>query len=72
LHGKGLIIGYGAVMSRTQVPLVNDSETTANSPTVDMTAWLVSSVQFVIVNSGLLADSVVPEGETTIMALPAV
>ena len=45
---------------------------TASSPTVDMIAGLASSVAFVIVNSGLLALSVVPDGDTTIVQLPAV
>ena len=57
-------------MSRAQVPLVNDSEATANSPTVDMMAMLPSVVAFVIVNSGLLAVSDVPDGDTTMVQLP--
>jgi hypothetical protein len=60
------------VTSRAQVPLVNVIEATANSPTVDMITGFASSVAFVIVISGFDALSVVPDGDTTIMQLPAV
>jgi hypothetical protein len=58
-------------MSRTQVPFENDTDATARVPIDDMMTGAASNVQVVIVNSGLLADSVVPDGETTIVHEPA-
>ncbi len=58
-------------MSRAQVPLENETEATARVPMDDMITGAASNVQFVIVNSGLLADSVVPDGDTTIVHPPA-
>ena len=59
-------------MSRTHVPFENDTEATARVPMDDMMTGAASNVQVVIVYSGLLADSVVPDGETTIVHDPAV
>jgi hypothetical protein len=64
-------IYQGETMSRAQVPLTKLIEATLRVPTVDMMTGAPESVAFVIVYSGLLADSVVPDGETTIVHEPA-
>jgi hypothetical protein len=58
-----MFLVYGAVMSRTQVPPVNDASTVANSPTVELIGVKFASMQLVRTYSGLVADSVVPDGE---------
>jgi hypothetical protein len=58
-------------MSRAQVPFEKLIEATARVPMDDMMTGAASSVAVVIVNSGLLADSVVPDGDTTIVHEPA-
>jgi hypothetical protein len=58
-------------MSRTQVPFEKLTEATARVPMDDMMTGAASNVQVVIVNSGLLGPSVVPDGETTIVHEPA-
>ena len=58
-------------MSRTQVPLEKLTEATARVPMDDMMTGAASNVHVVITNSGLLADSVVPAGETVIVHEPA-
>ena len=58
-------------MSRTQVPLENETVATARVPMDDMMTGAASNVHVVIVNSGLVADSVVPDGDTTIVHEPA-
>ena len=58
-------------MSRTQVPLENEIVATARVPIDDMMTGAASSVQVVIVNSGFDADSMVPDGDTTIVQEPA-
>jgi hypothetical protein len=59
------------VMSRAQVPLENEIVATARVPMDDMMTGAASNVHVVIVNSGLDADSVVPDGDTTIVHEPA-
>jgi hypothetical protein len=58
-------------MSLAQVPLENEIVATARVPIDDMMTGAASSVAVRIVNSGLLADSVVPDGDTTIVHEPA-
>ena len=58
-------------MSRTQVPLEKLTEATARVPMDDMMTGAASNVHFTISNSGLLADSVVPDGDTVIEHPPA-
>ena len=58
-------------MSRTQVPLENDTDATARVPMDDMMTGAASNVHVVMMNSGLLADSVVPDGDTVIEHEPA-
>jgi hypothetical protein len=57
-------------MSRAQVPEVNDSSTVANSPTVELMTLADGHIAFKIVYSGLLEDSVVPDGEITNVVVP--
>ena len=57
-------------MSRTQVPPVKVASTVASSPTVELIGVKDASIQFAIVYSGLLADSVVPDGEITRVVVP--
>jgi hypothetical protein len=59
------------VMSRAQVPLENEIVATARVPMDDMMTGAASNVHVVIVNSGFVADSVVPDGDTTIVHEPA-
>jgi hypothetical protein len=56
--------------SRTQVPPVKVAVTVAISPTVELIGVKSASMQFVIVYSGLDADSVVPDGEITKVVVP--
>jgi hypothetical protein len=65
-----LFLGYGVVTSRAQVPPVKVASTVASSPTVELIGVKDASMQFVIVYSGLLADSVVPDGEITRVVVP--
>ena len=58
-------------MSRAQVPFENEIVATARVPMDDMMTGAASNVHVVIVNSGLLADSVTPDGDTTIVHEPA-
>ena len=58
-------------MSRAQVPLENEIVATASEPIVDMMTGAASSDAVVIVNSGFDADSIVPDGDTTIVQEPA-
>ena len=58
-------------MSRTQVPFEKLTEATARVPMDDMITGAASSVQVVMMNSGLVADSVVPDGDTVIVHEPA-
>ena len=58
-------------MSRAQVPLENEILATARVPTDDIMTGAASSVVVVIVYSGFDADSVVPDGDTTIVQEPA-
>ena len=62
---------YGVVTSRTQVPFENDTEATARVPMDDMMTGAASNVHVDMTNSGLLADSVVPDGDTVIVHEPA-
>ena len=57
-------------MSRTHVPPVKVAVTVASSPTVELIGVKFSSIAFVMVYSGLDADSVVPEGLMTSVVLP--
>jgi hypothetical protein len=57
-------------MSRAHVPPVNVAVTMPSSPTVDAIGVKLSSMQLVNVYSGLLADSVVPDGLMTRVVLP--
>jgi SOS-response transcriptional repressor LexA len=58
-------------MSRAQVPFENDTDATARVPIDDMMTGAASNVHVVMTNSGLLADSVVPDGDTVIVHPPA-
>ena len=58
------------VMSRTQVPPVKLAVTVAISPTVELIGVKLASMAFVMVYSGLLADSVVPDGLITNVVVP--
>jgi len=57
-------------MSRAQVPPTNEHSTVAISPTVELIGVNEASIAFVIVYSGLLADSVVPLGEIIRVVFP--
>ena len=57
-------------MSRTQVPPVKEAVTVASVPTAELIGVKFVSMQFVIVYSGLVADSVVPDGEMTRVVVP--
>ena len=61
---------YGAVISRTQVPPVKEASTVASSPTVELIGVKDASMQLVITYSGLVADSVAPDGEMVKIVLP--
>ena len=61
---------YGAVMSRTQVPPVNEASTVASSPTVELIGVKFASIQLVKTYSGFVADSVAPEGEMVRTVVP--
>ena len=54
-------------MSRAYDPPLNTASTTESSPTVVLIGVTVSRKHPVSVYSGLLADSVVPDGLTTIV-----
>ena len=53
------------------MPLENEIVATASEPIVDMMTGAASKVAVVMVNSGFDADSVVPDGDTTIVQEPA-
>ena len=57
-------------MSRTQVPAVNCAVTVARVPTDELIGVNELSIQFVMTYSGLLADSVVPDGEIVRTVVP--
>ena len=61
---------YGAVMSLAQVPPVKVASTVASSPTVLLIGVKFASMQFVMVYSGFVADSVVPLGLMTSVVVP--
>ena len=56
--------------SRTQVPPVKVASTVASSPTVELIGVKLANIQFVMMYSGLLADSVVPDGEMVKIVVP--
>ena len=60
---------YG-VTSRTQVPPVKVASTVASSPTVELIGVKDASMAFVMTYSGLLADSVTPDGEIVKIVVP--
>ena len=57
-------------MSRAHVPDVQVKSTWANSPTDELMTGADASIALRIVYSGLLADSVVPDGEMTNVVVP--
>ena len=57
-------------MSRTQVPPVPEISTVANSPTVELIGVNDEIIKLEITYSGLLADSVVPDGEMVRIVVP--
>jgi hypothetical protein len=61
---------YGAVMSRTQVPPVHCAVTVLREPTVELIGVNEASMALLMTYSGLLADSVVPEGEMVNVVVP--
>jgi hypothetical protein len=64
------VVVYGAVTSRTQVPPVNCAVTVASDPTVELIGVNEASIAFVMTYSGLVADSVVPDGEIVKTVVP--
>jgi hypothetical protein len=65
-----LFLVYGAVMSRTHVPAVHVVSTVANSPTVELIGVNDESMTLLKTYSGLLADSVAPDGEMVKIVFP--